>query len=868
MKSRTRRWSLIWILCVTASTAFAAPAVSTLSPAQGPPGTQVTITGSGFSTATLVLFNTVAADFIQSSDTRLVAVVPEGGLSGPIRVTNPTGTGQSAGAFLVSPRITDFSPARSATNLPVTINGFNFEAATNVSFNGRPAQFAITATTQIRAIVPTGATNGPISITTPAGTVITTNDFTVIGPAPVIDEFSPAVGAPLNQVTIRGVNFTNLASVKFNGVTSPNFSAPAPTQINAQVPNNATTGRISITTAAGTVTSTNDFVVTRAPIITRFSPTVGKAGFTEISVFGINFDPPNVITGVGIGGKSATGWGTPAAGQIRFTAPAGATNGPVVVTNTFGVGISADDFVVTQAPIVESADTVEGPVGAQVVIRGINFSVNIPTTRVFFFSNQLANATVVADTQINAFVPAGARTGPITVTNSFGKGVSSFNYTVTGGGPRVTGFAPNRGPRGETIRIFGENFVNVSAVRFNGVASPSFPGPAASPTQIDAVVPATATTGPITVTTSAGTSTNVNIFFVPPRLTSFTPTNGVVGSGVVITGANFVGVTGVLFDAAVSSFTVNASNRLTAVVPTNATIGPLTVITPGGTIISTNDFRVVPNITGFSPAAGPGGTTVTITGSSFLGTTNVSFNNIAAAFTNVTPAQVTATVPATATTGPIRVAGPGGVAVSATNFLVTAASDLTLGLAASAPLVEPGEPLRYTLLITNRGPSIVSGVRVTNTLPGGVTFVSAAPSRGTCTLVGNQVICTLGLLTNATGETIVIDVDTVAQGVLTNSAVVSASEGDPSPTNNAASVKTTVVADQARTLQINLLSASSVAAISWPTSSVPFLLQAIDSLDGTVPWVPVTNPVVISAGRNTVTNATTAPGRFYRLLQP
>lgn len=865
-----KNWLGSWILWGApwwaAGSIFAAPAVTTLSPAQGPPGTQVTVTGLGFSTASVVLFNNVPADFIPSSDTKLTAVVPDEGISGPIRVTNPTGTGASGGVFLVAPRITDFAPLRSATNLPVTINGVNFEAVTNVLFNGRTAAFAITATTQIRAIVPAGATNGPITVITPAGAATTVLDFVVTGPAPIIDDFSPEVGPPLTLVQIRGVNFTNLASVKFNGVTSPSFSAPAPTIINAQVPASATTGKISITTGGGSVTSSNNFVVTQAPVISRFTPAVGKAGSTEVTIQGVNFDSPNVITGVGIGGKPATGWGTPAPGLIRLTVPSGATNGPVRVTNTFGVGISADDFTVTQAPIVEGTDTAEGPVGAQVVIRGINFATSIPTTRVFFFNGKQANATVVADTQINAFVPAGATTGPIIVTNSFGAGTNSFNYTVTGGGPRVTALDPGRGPRGATIRIRGENFVNVTAVKFNGVNAVNVSAPA--PTEINATVPATATTGPVTVTTSAGTSTNVNLFYVPPRLTSFTPTNGIVGSSVVITGANFVGVTGVLFDSAAGSFTVNASNRLTAVVPAGATTGPLTIVTPGGTIISTNNFLLVPNITGFSPAVGPAGTLVTITGTSFSGATNVSFNNVSATFSNVTSTQLTAIVPATATTGPIRVATPGGVAVSATNFVVTAASDLTLTLAASESILDPGQPLTYVIRVTNSGPAVVSGVVVSNTLPPGVTFVSASSTRGACTNIGRLVTCNLGILTNAAGATITIDIDTIAEGVLTNSAVVTAIEGDSFQGNNSATVETTVVSDLSRALRISLLSTSPFVSVSWPTSAVPFVLQSIDDLDGSNLWSLVTNPVVVAAGRNTVTNSNAGPGRFYRLLQP
>ena len=86
-----------------------------------------------------------------------------------------------------------------------------------------------------------------------------------------------------------------------------------------------------------------------------------------------------------------------------------------------------------------------------------------------------------------------------------------------------------------------------------------------------------------------------------------------------------------------------------------------------------------PTITSFTPAFGPTGTSVTITGTNFSGTvsganfttTGVTFNNVAATFVVNSATQITATVPSTATTGRIRVTTPGGTATSATDFTVS-----------------------------------------------------------------------------------------------------------------------------------------------------------------------------------------------------
>src|SRR5438046_5864689 len=149
--------------------------------------------------------------------------------------------------------------------------------------------------------------------------------------------------------------------------------------------------------------------------------------------------------------------------------------------------------------------------------------------------------------------------------------------------------------------------------------------------------------------------------------------------------------------------------------------------------------------------------------------TYLSFNNTSAAGFTVRPAtEIRTTVPSGASTGPIRVSTPDGAAVSATNFYVTVSSDLAVGMTASAALQTPGQSLTYALVVTNKGPSIVTGVTLTDTLPPRVTFVAADSSRGSCTFSNGKVTCAMGVLTNGTGETAAITVTAPNEGVLTN----------------------------------------------------------------------------------------------------
>src|SRR5438046_7017613 len=77
------------------------PTITSCTPASGPVGTSVTISGTNFTGATAVLFNSVSASFTVNSATAITATVPAGATSGPISVTTPDGTASSAGSFTV-----------------------------------------------------------------------------------------------------------------------------------------------------------------------------------------------------------------------------------------------------------------------------------------------------------------------------------------------------------------------------------------------------------------------------------------------------------------------------------------------------------------------------------------------------------------------------------------------------------------------------------------------------------------------------------------------------------------------------------------------------------------------------------------------
>ena len=171
------------------------PSIIEFTPNGGTIGTQVTIYGTGFSTTpsqNTVKFNGTTATVSSATATQLVTTVPSGATTGAITVNTPLGLATSASPFTVSasaaPTITGFTPNIGTAATAVTINGANFETTTasnRVAFNNTFAQVNTATATSLGATVPTGATSGRISVTTPNGKAVSSADF-FIPPSPYL----------------------------------------------------------------------------------------------------------------------------------------------------------------------------------------------------------------------------------------------------------------------------------------------------------------------------------------------------------------------------------------------------------------------------------------------------------------------------------------------------------------------------------------------------------------------------------------------------------------------------------------------------------------------------------------------------------
>ena len=120
------------------------------------------------------------------------------------------------------------------------------------------------------------------------------------------------------------------------------------------------------------------------------------------------------------------------------------------------------------------------------------------------------------------------------------------------------------------------------------------------------------------------------------------------------------------------------------------------------------------------------------------------------------------------------------------------AKSADLGVSVSGPAsVAPGTNVVYTVSVTNSGPNNATAVRVANSTPSGLTFVS---NSGACTTTWP---CSLGSVPNGATRTITstyaVPTGYTAPNPIVNTVTVSGKLADPNAANNTAMVSTPLV---------------------------------------------------------------------------
>jgi len=548
---------IVGLLCSTF--AFAAPAISTISPTVGPVspvGSALTINGSGFgasASGNTVMIGGVAATPTSWSDTKIVAPVPGVLLPGfaDVVVTS-SGTASNAKSFLVIPVITAVSPAHAPIGGSVTITGTSFGdtqgTSSTVTFNGLTVTPSAWANTSISFPIPLGATSGAIVVNVNGWDTNGVNYFI----SPTISSLSPASGAAGGSITINGSGFGAVRN--FNPVTIGGVSVTptswSDTAITIPVPTNLPAGNANVVVTVNSLASNSfSFTVLVQLVSLALSPANPSVSVNSVQQLRLT------ATGLYSDGSSAdltssATWvtsdrsvamvlpdpGTPGTRGIVGTANAGTA----IITASFAgisgsTSVTVTPAVVPAVPNISSVSPATATAGTQVTVIGTGFGSSQGNGSVWLGST-IGSVVSWSDTQVIANVATGSTTG-IAQIQQVGISSNSLPFTVIT--PIISSITPASGLPGTFVTISGTGFGTAQGT--GQIWMGTAPGVVTSwnDTQIVAAIAAGSATGTAQVLQAGVVSNAVPFAVNTPSITSITPTSGVSGTSVTITGSGF-----------------------------------------------------------------------------------------------------------------------------------------------------------------------------------------------------------------------------------------------------------------------------------------------------------------------------------------
>ena len=322
------------------------PFITILGAPDGIAGDKLLLTGLNLRDVSAVSIGSVAALFKILSDTQIEATVPKLPAPGPVAVSvnGPGGNNTTTDPFFYYqiPGDITVTPLRQLRSRTITITGQNLHRITDVRINGQsvPITDGVEGS-RLFVNVAADGTSGLVTVVNRAGSATSARPVVVVQ-KPFITDILPPKAKPGDRVVLRG-DFLLNAQVFFSGTNAAaaDGGKDEDTEQWVLVPNGAQTGPLRVVNAAGE-TLTTAFTVPRLVSNVDFNPKTAKVGET-ILLTGQNL--PSVLTvRFGNDTSAAAKFLIDSAGQFIVTVPAGATTGPICLTNDAGVVCTGASF--------------------------------------------------------------------------------------------------------------------------------------------------------------------------------------------------------------------------------------------------------------------------------------------------------------------------------------------------------------------------------------------------------------------------------------------------------------------------------------------------------------------------------------------
>jgi len=410
------------------------PAVATgIAPNFGPlqGGTDVTLTGSGFTGATGVTFGSFPGTAFQVEDDNTITVTTPADVIGAVAVVVQSPYGDSDGVdftYTPVPLVTTPTPGEGpvAGGSDVTLTGFQFDGATGVTFGGVPGTgFQVIDDNTITVTTPANPPGAlPMIVQSPYGDSPAV-DFYYYVPQPVFTQQQAPTSAVVGQsywYQFKASDATSYAIAWSSTETPPDLTLDpdngwlSALELSAQDVGQWSYQVVASNSAGDTWSDVQQLNITLTypvPVVTGQNPNWGSvAGGTWVALTGTGFMDVSAVT---YGGEEVLDWEVLSDTSIVLTTPAAALAGAVdvVVTTPGGKSDPVEFNYYHPVPVVTGQDPNSGSVagGTRVTLTGTGFTDASAVT----YGGKDAEFTVASDTSIALTTPAAALAGPVDV---------------------------------------------------------------------------------------------------------------------------------------------------------------------------------------------------------------------------------------------------------------------------------------------------------------------------------------------------------------------------------------------------------------------------------------------------------------------
>jgi hypothetical protein len=401
--------------------------IKRVRPLSGPPGTKITVTGSGFRRNDIFYLGSKRMNMTYKGPTRVVLTVPKGSRSAKIVHKSFGRKKTTKYVFKVAwprPIVASYRPRKAWYGDTVTLTGRRICPQPKVMLKGKKLKVLSSDGSKIKVRLPAKIKSGNFIVKCARHRVVVRPAITIKPPYAQVFSIYPKSGPPGTWVTINGEDLSRSDKFYLRGKPLKTRYVGSH-QIKVRIPQGAKTGKLMMRSGGHKVKLKGRFTVAfPTPVVKDFSPRSGWYGQT-VTIKGQRFClDPKVLFSKNKEAKVEKRLGP---NTLRVKVPAKAETGTVKVV-CYGRTGSSSRYFVLSPPLahVSGVSPDRGGWNRWITIRGRNFTRKTK----FYLGRTRLKMQFKSKNKVKVFIPPGAKSGLIYVESYGRKKDSSFTYAV------------------------------------------------------------------------------------------------------------------------------------------------------------------------------------------------------------------------------------------------------------------------------------------------------------------------------------------------------------------------------------------------------------------------------------------------------